>query len=102
MTTIELDQYFKNLNEYFDLTLFQIDFIKTIIYFNDNYGPYGYNESYVLKTYSEVDTDINLKKSIKNLIDEGIIIKEVRKNIYNGKFITTCKLFYNNFYINNK
>jgi len=70
------------------LSLFQIAILKDVNWFTEKYGHYKYFKQYVAEKYKTIDTPTNLYKEIEALIKDGYLIKEVKRTIYDGKFIT--------------
>lgn len=89
LEVIKFNNFVDELEDVCGLTLFQIAFIKDVKYFNDIQGSFKFFKSYYVNKYEEVITEKQMIIEIDELMFLGLVRKDSKKTIYNGKFVTT-------------
>jgi hypothetical protein len=85
---IKFNNFVDKLDDVCGLTLFQIAFIKEVKYFNEIQGSFKFIKTHYVKKYEEVITEKQMQIDIDELLTLGLVRKDIKKTIYNGKFST--------------
>jgi len=86
----ELYQLVDTFEKEFNLTLFQIAFLKDVYFYTQIKGEFRYYKKFFEEKYKEVITPKQMEKEINQLVG-SFINKEIKKTIVNGKYSTIVK-----------
>ncbi len=82
----------ETLQSQFDLTTFQLDLLRIFIPSIEREGSYTYYKASIEAKYKGLNTPKDIKVAIDNLISKGVIGKENKKIIHNGRYSTQTKI----------
>ncbi len=83
-----LIKMYDKLDNYPNLNLFQKAFVKEIYYWTNKTGKFDFIKSHYIKKYSEVISEADMLIDIYDLEKYEYIIKNIKKTIHNGKYIS--------------
>jgi len=74
------------------ISIIQRDFLKLVYWANEKYGMYYYIKSKIEERYTNFKDEFNISEEIDGLVDNEILIRKVKKTIYNGEYKTNIVL----------